>query len=132
MKIRTASSQSGNLLLVIIALICLAGILYIGYKIVSRLSRWQIDPHHGQGTNALVDPSVLERIRQLEATNRPAQTSLPDFNLTMPATAMAYDWHYAVETSTNLTDWSSTPLEWEQITNDLTQPLIFYRTVIWW
>ena len=128
-KIRLQSRQSGNLLLVIIALICLAGILYLGYKIITKLMDWHPDPHHGQGTNAVVD---LAWIQDLEASNGPVTVKVGGWPTGIPAEALASDWYYSVEVSTNLVDWEETPLEWEAITNDPAQPAIFYRKLLWW
>ena len=127
--------QRGNILLAIVALVALAGIVYVGYKLIERLQHWNPDPNHGQGTNAL-DTTMIGTLSNLTASYGPLHVALPEFNLTLPAEAMAQPWFTVTQTSSNMVDWEDADLDWEEVlelcrTNH-TEPMRFWRRQLMW
>lgn len=129
--------QRGALLLAVLAIIALVAIVWLGWKIIQKLDKWRPDPNHGQGTNA-VDNSWAPRIAELQASN-PGVTlnvSLPEFNLTVPLEALAWQWHETVQTSTNLSNWTDVDMDWSLALDDIQTnhnlPCRYYRRILWW
>lgn len=134
-KVKT-NSQRGSVILAIIAIVAMAGIIYVGYKLIQRLQEWHPDGNHGQGTNAEPDITMVNTLSNLTASYGPLRVEIPEFKLTLPVEALEYGWYYTVQTSTNLLDWSGTDLEWEYAlelarTNH-TEPCRYWRRLLWW
>lgn len=126
--------QRGALLLVLIAIIAIVGICYFGWKIIDRLLTHPFDPNHGQGTN-VTDTAWSGRVQELidAGVTEVTPTNLP---ITVPVQALAYEWHYWVQTSTNLRDWTDTELEWnaalDLAATNHNEPMRFWRRELWW
>ncbi len=125
------SRQSANLLLGFLALIALIAIIIIGYKIIDRLMRKPMDPYHGQGTNITDSAWPPRRIADLQAQGVTSVT-VAGVATNLPVEQLQWQWHYTVQRSYNLVDWEDVDLDWDQITNDLSRPAVFYRKVVWW
>lgn len=127
--------QSGNVLLAIMAILALLLIVYLGWKIIQKISEWPIG-NPDKYTN-VVDSAWAPRVAELEQTYPGQSVTLPELNnITVPISALAYQWHYCVQTSTNLQDWTVTTLYWDEarelVRTNHTEPCRFYRRILWW
>jgi len=126
--------ERGNLLLAIVALFAAVAVIIIGYRLIQRLQQMPFDPHHGQGTNAEPDITMLNTLSNLTAQYGPLHVEMPEFRLTLPAEALAYEWYTVTQTSTNLLDWTDVDLDWDVALEDVRTnhalPCKFYRALL--
>lgn len=126
--------NSGNVMLALIALLAIVGIVWIGYKIIKKVSQWPIG-NPDRYTN-VVDSAWSGRIAGLEQQYPGQSVTIPDLNISVPMSALAYQWNYCVQTSTNLHDWTTTDLDWdhalELVRTNRGEPCRFYRRILWW
>lgn len=98
-----------------------------------KIFHWnpQYDITHGNG-----DPEsnmVAQVIAQYGAN---AVIFIPELQLTLPIEALAYEWRYETQTSTNLADWTEIMMEWEEVLESIQtnhgEPMRFYRRQLFW
>jgi len=137
MKTNPSPNHSrGAVLLAIIALVAMAGIVYVGYKLIQSLQHWHPDVNHGQGTNSEPDSATLVTLSNLTASYGPMTVTMPEFNLTLPVESLAYNWYYFVQTSTNLKDWTDVEQDWPEVLESCRtnhdEPMRFWRRQLAW
>jgi heme/copper-type cytochrome/quinol oxidase subunit 2 len=126
--------QSANVMLAIIAIIAIIGIIWIGWKIIQKVSQWPLS-NPDRYTNVLYS-AWAPKIAELEQMYPGQSVTLPELNLTVPLEALAWEWHYCVQTSSNLVDWTTTDLDWDQakelIRTNHSEPCRFYRRLLYY
>jgi hypothetical protein len=131
MNIRLHPKTRGSIWLVLFVFLGMILLALFAWKIIRTLHDWNYDPNHGQDTNVIETASALRSQYGVSAT-----IIVPEFNLTLPVEALAYDWYEAVQSSTNLRDWVDSPMDWcealESVRTNHNLPCQFYRRLLIW
>ena len=126
-----------SVLLACIAILAIAGTVYVAYKIISSVSKMHVDPTHGQGTNDMdmFWANIVTR-EQAEHPGEHGTVTIPTLGITVDMSAMTNQWYQTIQTSTDLFDWYDVDVDWDQakamIQTNHNEPMRFFRRVVWW